>query len=113
MQNQPVQKAAAAGAPPEEREEDDAEGDAAAASASYDYLLSMPIHSLTHEKARRQDCTPLVAPCPPVHMVFLRHTRDRLTCDGRTRAGRHSGNKTLLCSMKRVAAARQHAEAAV
>ena len=47
------QKAAAAGALPEEREDDDAEGDAAGvASASYDYLLSMPIHSLTHEKAR-------------------------------------------------------------
>ena len=47
-------KQTAAGAPPEEREDDDAEGEAAAAtSASYDYLLSMPIHSLTHEKARR------------------------------------------------------------
>lgn len=47
----PPQKAAAAGALPEEREDDDAEGDAASAGASYDYLLSMPIHSLTHEKA--------------------------------------------------------------
>ena len=45
-----MQKAAAAGAPPEEREDDDAEGDGAEAGASFDYLLSMPIHSLTHEK---------------------------------------------------------------
>ncbi len=65
-----AQKAAAAGAPPEERDDDDAEGDAAAASASYDYLLSMPIHSLTHEKARRPCYASLVAPCPPVCMVL-------------------------------------------
>ena len=68
-----AQKATAAGAPPEEREDDDAEGEAAAASASYDYLLSMPIHSLTHEKARRPDYAPLVTPCLPVH-TFMSST---------------------------------------
>ena len=52
----PLQKAAAAGAPPEEREDDDAEGDGAEAGASFDYLLSMPIHSLTHEKVRPACC---------------------------------------------------------